>query len=1313
MDAGAVASQKHHHVRQAGGKVNKKAKKSGGAVAGGRKNPKAFGVNKIVRAKRQIQRNLDRAQRRDHVPIIERAAAVPPPAIVVVMGPPRTGKTTLIKSLVKRFTRHTLSDVRGPITVVVNKTRRLTFIECPPDLNAMVDLGKVADLVLLTIDASFGFEMETFEFLNVLQVHGFPRVMGVLTFLDGPRFRTAKQVRARKKELKSRFWVEVYQGAKLFYLSGLTSGHYPHREVHNLSLFLTRIKFRPISWRTSHPYVVADRIEDVTPPAEVHANPDCDRRLALFGYVRGAALSRSALLHVCGVGDHRIEAVRGVDDPVPLPEADPEKRKARRALSSKETLLYAPMSDAGAVVFDRDAVYINVPNVHFSKPETLIASATAGGKPVPGKAGMPELRAGTEEVGGASAASSSASAALERTGRGTEGVSMVRGLQDMGAGAGMDAGVDGAEMSLFRGSAAVRSDAVRGREEDDEEASEEDEDEEVNSDDDAAAFDAAVAKRGMREMPAEEAVEAGGRKRRRAVLRGGPEVESDGSDDDDSDDDDSDEEGSDEEDDAEEAEEDDAEEDDGEEEWRTGITGRAKDALAERRRGQLDLEALVYGGGADERGGDDGGESSEDDDDDNFFRVRGRAGDAVAAAPSASSSSMRQEAKDEEAAEQAIDAEDVGVWAGSAVAEHREWSEAPDALAMLKDRFVTGDWGAKARAAARELLGLAPARAAVEGEEGESDGSGSDADGDEAYGDFEDLETGEKFGSGAAASSDDDDSEDGSEEEEDDEEEDGEEGAGARLKTAQAAVHARFKKGESGAEPDAEAMAAAAALDDGEGFHHKGLDDLDFGPEGERARAARRAAQDAINEEELGSAGLEARAALLGHVTGEYVRLELSGVPPEFFRHFTASRPVILGGVPPHEQGMSLLRLRLKRHRWSPGQLKNGDPMVFSMGWRRFQSIPLYSVRDVKERNRYLKYTPEHMHCECTVWGPTAPTNVGFLAYQTVSARAASFRISATGTVLELDDTFRVVKKLKLIGHPMKIFRNTALVSGMFNSPLEVARFSDAKIRTVSGVRGRVRKAVKDGTPGTFRAVFEDKILHSDIVMLRSWVPVETKRFCNPVTSMLVPASFEDAYKRRQELLGIVDAADRAADAEAEEAVEYDHDWRREDHPTDVGDDTGGLALMRPMRQLRRDRGIAALFNGDSLYQPQVRPERRFNPLRVPKKLQSALPFASKPKQSSAKGGVGYAQKRAVVLERHEKEALSAMQRVNTVRRARENKAKASDAVRQVKRAKDKAKEAEKWAPVVKARMKERYRERGLDEAKRVKRTREQRGDDL
>lgn len=79
--------------------------------------------------------------------------------IVAIVGPPGVGKTTLVKSLVKRYTKQTLSEIKGPVTVVSGKKRRLTFIECNNDLNSMIDIGKVADLVLLMIDGSYGFEM--------------------------------------------------------------------------------------------------------------------------------------------------------------------------------------------------------------------------------------------------------------------------------------------------------------------------------------------------------------------------------------------------------------------------------------------------------------------------------------------------------------------------------------------------------------------------------------------------------------------------------------------------------------------------------------------------------------------------------------------------------------------------------------------------------------------------------------------------------------------------------------------------------------------------------------------------------------------------------------------------------------------------------------------------------------------------------------------------------------------------------------------------------------------------------------------------
>ena len=41
----------------------------------------------------------------------------------------------------------------------LGKQRRLQFVECPNDINGMLDAAKYADLALLLIDGSYGFEM--------------------------------------------------------------------------------------------------------------------------------------------------------------------------------------------------------------------------------------------------------------------------------------------------------------------------------------------------------------------------------------------------------------------------------------------------------------------------------------------------------------------------------------------------------------------------------------------------------------------------------------------------------------------------------------------------------------------------------------------------------------------------------------------------------------------------------------------------------------------------------------------------------------------------------------------------------------------------------------------------------------------------------------------------------------------------------------------------------------------------------------------------------------------------------------------------
>lgn len=97
----------------------------------------------------------------------------------------------------------------------------------------------------------------------------------------------------------------------------------------------------------------------MTEAEQVRAEAKSERRVCLYGYVRGNHMRAGVRVHVPGCGDLRVHAMSALPDPCPLPE-----RPKHRSLNERERLLYAPMAGVGGMLYDRDAVYIELGGSH-------------------------------------------------------------------------------------------------------------------------------------------------------------------------------------------------------------------------------------------------------------------------------------------------------------------------------------------------------------------------------------------------------------------------------------------------------------------------------------------------------------------------------------------------------------------------------------------------------------------------------------------------------------------------------------------------------------------------------------------------------------------------------------------------------------------------------------------------------------------------------------------------------------------------------------------------------------------------------------
>lgn len=226
--------------------------------------------------------------------------------------------------------RHSLTRFNGPITLVTGKHRRVTFMEVPNDINAMIDAAKIADLVCgrifqmhddkrsagATVDRCILWirdgDIRVFAYMQdarratyhgCTDAHGHDREEAKAEsaeeeikapFLDRglPRRQDVLLHAAKRRTVHAQ---RSEESGTLHLSDEIPTSHLAHHtsvraggQVHPLpSLF------------SSNCYTL--RYEDVTDTESTKRNLKCNRSVLMYGYVRGTNLKENQAVHIPGV----------------------------------------------------------------------------------------------------------------------------------------------------------------------------------------------------------------------------------------------------------------------------------------------------------------------------------------------------------------------------------------------------------------------------------------------------------------------------------------------------------------------------------------------------------------------------------------------------------------------------------------------------------------------------------------------------------------------------------------------------------------------------------------------------------------------------------------------------------------------------------------------------------------------------------------------------------------------------------------------------------------------------------------------------
>ncbi len=227
---------------------------------------------------------------------------------------------------------------------------------------------------------------------------------------------------------------------------------------------------------------------------------------------------------------------------------------------------------------------------------------------------------------------------------------------------------------------------------------------------------------------------------------------------------------------------------------------------------------------------------------------------------------------------------------------------------------------------------------------------------------------------------------------------------------------------------------------------------------------------------------------LEGAEVGSYVTVFLRDVPRHLLHPYldgsggaAKAMPLVVYGMLPHENKMSVLNFVVKRHSLGHDDpIKSKERLVFHCGYRRFAACPIFSQHTNGSKHKYERYWRADSTVVMTVFAPIffPPSSV------VVCQESPNGRLSlvGTGALLSIDADRLVIKRTVLSGHPFKTLKRSAVVRFMFFNREDIEWFKPVELRTKYGRKGHIKEPL--GTHGHMKCTFDKQLSQQDTVLL-------------------------------------------------------------------------------------------------------------------------------------------------------------------------------------------------------------------------------------